>query len=99
MELDNKLLKKTSARDAMERKFLRRRKYLNVLSIKVLHMVKNTFSMENLMLIQIKKQVMLLLLLMSKSIKHLKEREQIYSLRKPFLYKMLSLVLISLSII
>lgn len=69
---------------------------MNAISIKVLHMVKNTFSMENLMSIQIKNQVMLSLLLMSKNIKHLKEREQIYSLRKPFLYKMLSQELISL---
>jgi len=92
MELEIKSVKRTSARTVMVRKLLSRRRFLNVLSIKVLHMVRSTFSMENPINIQKKNQAMLLSLLTNKNIKYLKERELICSLRKPLLYKKLSQV-------
>ena len=65
---------------------------------KVLQMVNSTNSMENLINIQIKKQVMLSSVLQNNHIKYLRERELIYSSRKPYLFKKLLLVLILLLI-
>jgi hypothetical protein len=59
VEQASKSTKPTSAKTAMVRKSLRRKKFLRLALIRVLLMVKNTFSMENLMSIQIKKQEML----------------------------------------
>jgi len=80
----------------MERKLSKRRRFLNVLLRKVLQMVNSTNSMENLINIQIKKQVMLSSVLQNNHIKYLRERELIYSSRKPYLYKKLLQVLILL---
>jgi|TARA_B110000305_G_C18754622_1_gene322538 hypothetical protein len=80
----------------MERKLSKRRRFLNVLLRKVLQMVNSTNSMENLINIQIKKQVMLSFVLLNNHIKYLRERELIYSSRKPYLFKKLLQVLILL---
>jgi len=80
----------------MERKLSKRRRFLNVLLRKVLQMVNSTNSMENLINIQIKKQVMLSSVLLNNHIKYLRERELIYSSRKPYLFKKLLQVLILL---
>jgi len=74
----------------------KRRRFLNVLLRKVLQMVNSTNSMENLINIQIKKQVMLSFVLLNNHIKYLRERELIYSSRKPYLFKKLLQVLILL---
>jgi len=95
MELEIKLLRKTSARDALEEKFVKRRRFLNAMLRKVLQMVRSTYSMENLINIQIKKQAMLSYLLQNNHIKYFKERELIYSSIKPYLSKKLLWVLIS----
>jgi hypothetical protein len=80
----------------MERKLSKRRRFLNVLLRKVLQMVNSTNSMENLINTQIKKQVMLSSVLLNNHIKYLRERELIYSSRKPYLFKKLLQVLILL---
>ena len=93
------MLRKTSARNAMEEKFSKRRKFLNAMLRKVLQMVRYTFSMESLINIQIKKQDMLSFLLLNNHIKYLREEEQIYSSKRPYLFKKHSLVPISPSTI
>jgi hypothetical protein len=61
VEQVNALMKLTNAKTVMVRKLLRKRRSLKLMSIRVLHMEKNTFSMVNQMNIQTKKQVMSLL--------------------------------------
>jgi len=61
MDLVNKSMRLTSAKIAMDRKSSRKRKFLKLKLIKDPHMEKNTFSMESLMNILIKRQEMLLL--------------------------------------
>jgi len=95
MELDFKLQRKTSARPALEERFVKRRRFLNAMLRKVLQMVRGTHSMENLINIQIKKQAMLSYLLQNNHIKYFKERELIYSSKKPYLSKKLLQVVIS----
>lgn len=95
MELDFKLQRKTSARPAVEERLLKRRRFLNAMLRKVLQMVRDTHSMENLINIQIKKQAMLSYLLQNNHIKYFKERELIYSSKKPYLSKKLLQVVIS----
>jgi len=62
VEQVSKSTKPINAKTATVKKSLKRKKFLRLRSIRVLLMVKNTFSMESQMSILIKKQEMLSLL-------------------------------------
>lgn len=76
--LVKKLMRKINARTVMVQKLLKKRKLSKSKLIKVLHMVKNMFSMARLMNFQELNQVMLLSKLTNNHMKLSREKELIY---------------------
>jgi hypothetical protein len=94
--LESRLTKPTSAKTAMVKKLLRKRRFLKQKLIRDPLTVKNTSSMVSPMNTPIKRQEMLSLLSTSNPINYLREKELIYSLRKKSLSSNLLRVVILL---